>query len=156
MLLTLWISTMETYDDCQLKPDLYCHTSTKQLTNLRYPCCLLCGLPGGCGPLMVIRGVMTGRKGGTVPRAPDHYRGAEPLREREIMSAGNRKIWTILQVLPSIQPCPSERPQVRTWGHQTCFLPRGPSNLVTPLMAISKNYASWNRLRNFWKASHPS
>ena len=27
----------------------------------------------------------------------------------------------------------SERPQVRTWGHQTCFLPRAPSNLVTSL-----------------------
>ena len=27
----------------------------------------------------------------------------------------------------------SERPQVRTEGRQTCFLPRAPSNLVTPL-----------------------
>ena len=27
----------------------------------------------------------------------------------------------------------SERPQVRTWGRQTCFLPRTPSNLVAPL-----------------------
>jgi len=27
----------------------------------------------------------------------------------------------------------SERPQVRTWGRQTCFLPQAPSNLVTPL-----------------------
>jgi len=27
----------------------------------------------------------------------------------------------------------SERPHVRTWGHQTCFLPRAPSNLVTHL-----------------------
>jgi len=27
----------------------------------------------------------------------------------------------------------SERPQVRTWGRQTCFLPRAPSNFVTPL-----------------------
>ena len=28
----------------------------------------------------------------------------------------------------------SEWPQVRTWGHQTCFLPRAPSNFVTPLV----------------------
>jgi len=28
----------------------------------------------------------------------------------------------------------SDRPQVRTWGSQTCFLPRAPSNLVTPLV----------------------
>jgi len=27
----------------------------------------------------------------------------------------------------------SERPQVRTWGRQTCFFPQAPSNLVTPL-----------------------
>jgi len=27
----------------------------------------------------------------------------------------------------------SERPQLRRWGHQTCFLPRAPSNLVTSL-----------------------
>ena len=27
----------------------------------------------------------------------------------------------------------SERPQVRTWVQQTCFLPQAPSNLVTPL-----------------------
>ena len=27
----------------------------------------------------------------------------------------------------------SKRPQVRTRGHQTCFLPRAPSNFVTPL-----------------------
>ena len=29
---------------------------------------------------------------------------------------------------------PFERGQVRTWGRQTCFLPRAPSNLVTPLV----------------------
>ena len=27
----------------------------------------------------------------------------------------------------------SERPQVQTWGRQTCFLPQASSNLVTPL-----------------------
>jgi len=27
----------------------------------------------------------------------------------------------------------SERSQFRTWGRQTCFLPRTPSNLVAPL-----------------------
>jgi len=27
---------------------------------------------------------------------------------------------------------PSERPHVRTWGRQTCFLPRTQSNLVHP------------------------
>jgi len=31
----------------------------------------------------------------------------------------------------------SERPQVRTWGRQTCFLPVAPSNLITPLPIIT-------------------
>jgi len=31
----------------------------------------------------------------------------------------------------------SERSQVRTWGRQTCFLPRAPSNLVTPLVGLT-------------------
>jgi len=30
----------------------------------------------------------------------------------------------------------SERPQVRTRGRQTCFLPRAPSSLVTPLGVV--------------------
>jgi len=33
----------------------------------------------------------------------------------------------------------SERPQVQTWGRQTCFLPRAPSNLVAPLSGVSTN-----------------
>jgi len=33
----------------------------------------------------------------------------------------------------------SERPQVRTWGRQTCFLPRAPSNLVTSLNMLDFN-----------------
>ena len=28
-----------------------------------------------------------------------------------------------------------ERPQVRTWGRQTCFFPRAPTNLATALLA---------------------
>jgi len=32
----------------------------------------------------------------------------------------------------------SKKHQVRTWGHQTCFLPRAPSKLVTPLNGMRK------------------
>ena len=32
----------------------------------------------------------------------------------------------------------SERSQFRTWGGQTCFLPRAPSNLVTPLVSLNE------------------
>jgi len=36
----------------------------------------------------------------------------------------------------------SERPQVRTWGRQMCFLPQAPSNLVTTLH-ITIVYIKW-------------
>jgi len=39
----------------------------------------------------------------------------------------------------------SERPQARTWGRQTCFLPRAPSNLVTPL--VETNKTDWKQRR---------
>jgi len=35
----------------------------------------------------------------------------------------------------------SERPQLQTWRHQTCFLPRATSNLVTPLQGGT---SPWN------------
>ena len=39
----------------------------------------------------------------------------------------------------------SEIPQVRTWGRQTCFLPRAPSNPVTP-WAFPHLYLVWERV----------
>jgi len=46
-----------------------------------------------------------------------------------------RKVLTMSQEL-QCSTFASERPHVRTWGRQTCFLPRTPSNLVTPLTVI--------------------
>jgi len=69
----------------------------------------------------VIRGVKTGIKGHNSP-------GAESLW-------GRRKVLTMSQVL-QCSTFASERPRVRKWGHQTCFLPRAPSNIVTPLTLI--------------------
>jgi len=40
---------------------------------------------------------------------------------------------------------PSERLQVRTWGRQTCFLPRAPSHLGTPLVLVT-GMATKNKL----------
>ena len=45
---------------------------------------------------------------------------------------GRRKVLTILQEL-QCSTFASVRPQVRTYGRQTCLLPRMPSNPVTPL-----------------------
>ena len=47
---------------------------------------------------------------------------------------GRRKVPTMSQVLPSTPYICLQRPQARTWGRQTCFLPRAPSNLVMPLV----------------------
>ena len=73
--------------------------------------------------------------------------GAESLWERQIAVRGAE--WFLGRAKKS-QQChrqayflqynsfASERPQFRTWGHQTCFLSRAPSNLVTPLQECEK------------------
>jgi len=53
---------------------------------------------------------------------------------------GHRKVLTMSQVL-QCSTFASERPQVWTWGLQACFLPRVPSNLVTPQAAIQYSSA---------------
>jgi len=69
------------------------------------------------------------------------FLGAESLWGRPITAGATdscgrrRKALTLSQVLSSIQYIYSEKPQVRTWGRQNCFLPWAPSNLVTPLLA---------------------
>jgi len=56
--------------------------------------------------------------------------GAKSLRVR-------RKVPTLSQLLSSVQYICSQKSQVRAWGRQTCFLPRAPSDLVTPLVVIA-------------------
>jgi len=62
-----------------------------------------------------------GGQGGTIPRAPNHYGNAEwlwgaPKSHNNVTSTFFNSTFA------------SERPQVRTWGCQTCFLPWAPSN----------------------------
>jgi len=78
------------------------------------------------------RGIARGQ-GDAIPWAPNHYGGENYCGKR-------RKVPTMSQVLFQCSIFASERPQVRTWGRQTCFLPRAPSNLVT-LLASSN--ACW-------------
>jgi len=54
-------------------------------------------------------------EGGAMPRAPNHYGGAKSLRRAP--KSFNNVATTFLN-----NTRPSERPQVRTWGCQTCFL----------------------------------
>jgi len=53
------------------------------------------------------------------------------------MSAGDaEKSQQFHKYFPQYSKFPSERPQVRTCGRQTCFLPQVPSDLVTPLFDV--------------------
>jgi len=78
--------------------------------------------------------VTRGGKGGAIPRAPSHYGDAKITAGETENSQQCRKY--ILQY----STFAFERPQSRTWWRQTCFLPRAPSNLVTPL---HRHYIYW-------------
>ena len=72
------------------------------------------------------------------------YAGAQRGGAREeqfpgsqITAGGAVKSQQCHKYFPQYSTFASERPQVRTWGRQTCFLPRAPANLITPLNARS-------------------
>jgi len=68
------------------------------------------------------RGVTRGRARGTqFPRRRITAEGTEMSQQCHITST----FFNTVHLLP-------KRAQVGTWGQQTCFLPRAPSNLVTP------------------------
>ena len=60
--------------------------------------------------------------------------GAESQWGRQIAVGGAIKSQQCHKHILQYSTFASERPQVRTWGRQTCFLPRAPSDLVTPLL----------------------
>ena len=81
-------------------------------------------------------------------RSVDRFRGvtrgaqtpsAESLWGRRITAVGAEKSPQCHKYFLQYSAFASERPQVRTWGRQTCFLPRAPSNLVTPVERFVRN-----------------
>jgi len=62
--------------------------------------------------------ITRGYKGGTIPHAPNHCGG------RRIITAGGEKSQKCRKFFLQHSKIASERAQVRTWGRQTCFLPR--------------------------------
>ena len=64
-----------------------------------------------------------------------------------------RKVQTMSQELFVISYIACERPQVRTWGRQTCFLSRSQSNLVTPAPLFATKCAPVKFLKP-WISSH--
>jgi len=69
--------------------------------------------------------VSRGVQEGPIPRGPNHCGGR--------ITVGAKKSHKCQKHFFQKSTFASERPQVRTWGHQTCFFPQAPSNLVTPL-----------------------
>jgi len=72
-----------------------------------------------------------GARGAQIPWAPSHYGSPNHCR-------GVEKFQKCHKYFLQYSEFASERAQVRTWGRQTCFLPRAPSNLVTPLHISAK------------------
>jgi len=81
---------------------------------------LMCIPPWYSFRLLPCRGVTRGERG-IIHRAANYYEGAE-------MSQQCHKYFLQYSTFAS------KRPQVQTLGHQTCFLPQAPSNLVAPLL----------------------
>ena len=91
--------------------------------------CIFSQKPASC--LLTYRSVTRGHNSW----APNRYGGAQSLRGRPIPADGAEKPWHCHKYCLQYSTFNSEKPQVRTWGRQNCFLPWAPSNLVTPLLA---------------------
>jgi len=57
-------------------------------------------------------------------------------RGRKMTAGGAGKSQQCHKCILQYSKFASERSQVRTWGRQTCFLPRAPFNLITPLYGM--------------------
>jgi len=75
-----------------------------------------------------------GGKGGTIPRAPIHYGGAESMRGRLITAGGAEKSQQCHKFFLQYCKFAFERTKIRPWGAKLVFSPRAPFNLVTPLL----------------------
>jgi len=84
-----------------------------------------------------------GGKGGTIPRAPIHYGGADMLLGRRMTAGGAEKSQQCHKYFLQYSKFSFERTPVRPRGRQICFLPRAPSNLVTPLTSVKPLAASY-------------
>jgi len=100
-------------------------------------------------------------EGGTIPRALIHYGGAESLRGHRITELRGRRITGVAaeksqqcqKYFPQCIKFAFERAQVPLWGRQTSFLPRAPSNLVTPLLEPKTSRCwcrSWSQKLDAW------
>jgi len=93
---------------------------------------------GGIFLLMFyIQGHNEGRQGGR--NSP----GAESLRKVPNGCGGAEKFRQCHKRFLQYSTFASKKPQSRTWGRQTCFLPRVPSSLATPLSTFEYRFKRW-------------
>jgi len=117
--------------------DSFCESGKKQLdkskqcsSHLSSLKPLLCSVCLFAITLCYSQGRNEGAKGRNSP-------GAESLCGRQITAGGAEKSQQCHKYFLQCSTFASERPhQVRTWGRQTCFLPRAPSSLVTSLALV--------------------
>jgi len=83
----------------------------------------------------VTRGVTKGGQGGHDSPGAESLWGRRITAGRQMTAEGAEKSQQCHKYFLQCSTFASERPQFRTWGRQTCFLPRAPPNLVTPLAA---------------------
>ena len=112
-----------------------------------------------------IQGRNEGEARGTIPRVPNHYGGVESLRGASNDCGGHRKAPTLSQVLSTIPYICFLKTSNSNMGAPN-FLPRAPSNLVTPLVGSNTDNIVFHRsfavpgglglLRAFcqWKIEH--
>jgi len=99
----------------------------------------------------ISRGVTTGVRGAQFHGRRITPGDAEILRGAPNDCGGAKKSQQCHKHFLQYSTFASERPQVRTWGRQTCFLPRAPSNIVTPL-SIRRLVPSRNSSTHFYVA----
>jgi len=78
-------------------------------------------------------GLQRQKEGGTIPRAPNHDGGAEPLQ-----GAPKFPNSVTITFFNTVYLLPKYSTSVSNMGCQTCFLPRAPSYLVTSLQGYAR------------------
>ena len=72
---------------------------------------------------------------------------ARGITKKGAQFSGHRNVPKCHKYFLQCRKFASERAQVRTWGRQTCFLPRAPSKLVTPLVVADIGWSGHRILK---------
>ena len=103
------------------------------------------------------RGVTSRCNGAAIPRATKSLWVTKSLWGTEWLR-GAKNFQQCHKYFIQYSKCASIRPQIQMWGRQIWFLPRTPSDFVTPLVSCRSTLESWTALqgRNKWGQGHKS